>query len=69
MNIVYVAVKSYRKDDLPECVGVWADRSRAITEISQEYYYNEDENFSHPEDGWWGTTEWSISLTEQKISI
>jgi hypothetical protein len=64
-DLVFVGVKSYRKGDEVDCVGVWCDRAQAVTDISKEHSYNPE--FSEPEEGFWGTEEWSISLEEQTI--
>jgi len=63
-KVMFVGIKGYRKCDEPECVGVWEDRAQAITDISNEHNYNSD--FSDPENGFWGTEEWSIFLQEQE---
>jgi hypothetical protein len=62
---VFVGVIGYRKGDEVECVGVWNDRAQAVKDISAEHTFNSD--FSDPNDGYWGTEEWTITLEEQKV--
>jgi len=65
MTNIFVGVIGYRKGDEVECVGTWADRAKAIKDISAEH--KGDPEFSNPEDGYWGTTEWTITLEERKL--
>ena len=62
---VFVAIQGHRKGDEPGIIGVWNNRDEAIAEISEKHNYNEE--FSNPEHGFWGTTEWSIWLEGCKV--
>ena len=66
-DTLYVAIKGYRKEEEPECVGIWRDRAQAVKDISEEHNYGSE--FSDPDNGFWGTEEWSIFLTEETILV
>lgn len=64
-DILFVGLKSYRKGDEMECIGIWKTRAKAVEDISKEHSYNPE--FSDAGDGFWGTEEWSISLEEKTV--